>query len=101
MALDDAIVMFGGLDDDQGIVLADTQRWDGAAWSDVTPDASASPLGRFAAAAGRWNNQVVMFGGRAADFTLLGDTWTWDGSRWNEPSAPGPKARSSSVMVGF
>jgi len=44
--------------------------------------------------------KVVLFGGRADDFSPLGDTWEWDGTSWTEVTIGSrPPARSQHALT--
>jgi hypothetical protein len=74
------VVLFGGVDAN-GTPLNDTWTWDGTTWTQQFP--TVSPSGR------RFDTQnmaydavtrtVMIFGGLAANNSVLGDTWLWDG----------------------
>jgi hypothetical protein len=76
-------VLFGGTN---GAVLNDTWVWDGANWTEKSPQTSPRarvyPVMAFDSAHG----QVVMFGGQESGYLpngkwiLLNDTWIWDGT---------------------
>ncbi len=95
------VVLFGGLGegDDE---LSDTWTWDGAAWTDVTPD-EGSPAARqgHALAYDAVRERVVLFGGIAEPLNFFGDTWTWDGETWEEVTPPSgsPEARESHALT--
>jgi len=93
----DVIVMFGGANDDGGLMFDDTWEWDGTAgaWTEVTPVGTPGtdyPIKR------RIHDMVydsargvcVMFGGEDYSSNIyFEDTWTWDGSEWINVSPPG------------
>ncbi len=47
------------------------------------------------------HNDVLLFGGQAADGTPLGDTWIWNGSTWNPTEGPSPSPRYGSAAVSL
>lgn len=63
----------------------------------------ATPPARYAAAMAfdaAHGGQVVLFGGRTADGSVLGDTWTWDGSSWTQQHPrQSPPARGNAAMA--
>jgi uncharacterized protein (TIGR03437 family) len=78
--------------------LNDTWVWDGANWTQESPQTS--PPARFAHAMAydSAHGQVVLFGGTSA--SLFTDTWVWDGANWTEKSPPSsPLARDSHAMA--
>jgi N-acetylneuraminic acid mutarotase len=98
-----AFVLFGGIGGPASSMfvdyLADTWRWDGAAWSEA---ASSGPSAWAAASAASLNNTVVLFGGfngNVAGSGLSGDTWEWDGATWTRASAIGPAPRQCAAMA--
>ena len=98
-----AALLFGGRTAN-GTELADTWRWDGTSWTNVSP--AISPAPRTLRAAGRMefdpaHGNVVLFGGYSkATNAPLADTWTWNGatSTWSKaattPQAPAARYRA-------
>lgn len=70
--------------------------WNGTQWNAVTPP-QAPPARRFHGMAWDSVRQVlVVYGGAAADGSLLDDTWEWDGITWlqrNPVQRPQPRCR--------
>ncbi len=73
-------LMFGGLQTNPTVYLADTWRYDGTTWTQLSP--ANVPSGRVAArmASSPLANTLVLYGGVRPG--ALGDTWTWDGTDW-------------------
>lgn len=96
----DRVVLFGGAS--LGLE-SDTWVFDGAGWTDVTPNQRPPGRGGASMAYDRARDQVVMFGGD--DRVLNGgavfrDTWVWDGARWTEVGFDGaPLERMRPVLV--
>jgi hypothetical protein len=68
----------------------------GASSCCVSPPARSEHAMAFDAARG----VVVLFGGKAADGSLLGDTWEWDGNAWTErQTAHSPTPRAGLAMA--
>lgn len=68
-----------------------TWRWDGSAWSMLTP--ATSPTGRFGIELVRdsLRNVVVMYGGWTSAISIGNandETWEWNGSNWNPVATP-------------
>lgn len=87
-------------------MYADTQRWDGAAWTDVTP--TPNPLegrGFHAIAYDSTNDNVVLFGGYVGFVVgpagYRNDTWLWDGAAWTQATPTGavPGVRYGHALV--
>jgi len=95
-----ATYVFGGAD--AGQVFAETWRWDGANWAQLSP--AVSPPARVDAAAVYHPTAGVgiVFGGSAsgAQYGALGDTWSFDGSNWQQlTNGPQPGARRFPAMA--
>lgn len=91
------LVLFGGRPFEFGTPLADTWKWTGTTWLNVTPAAAAdSPSARYlhAMAFDAARGKLVLFGGDAGGGFSLGDTWEWDGTRWTNVT---PTATSESA----
>ncbi|MEW5849382.1 MAG: kelch repeat-containing protein [Myxococcota bacterium] len=78
------VLLFGGAGGGQGLdnFLEDVWRWDGTAWTEVTPGTVDPPP--FLDAAVVWNasrRELVAVAGSVGDDDTQ-DTWIWDGSRW-------------------
>ena len=76
---------------------ADTWAWDGATWTELSPEASPPPRSYAAMTYDPERERVLMYGGGNGD-GLLGDTWEWDGARWSAEGA-GPLAATADPMV--
>jgi hypothetical protein len=74
-------VLFGGVDEQSGIVLGDTWRYDGMQWTAVT-SSGPGPRQRFAACVDSTRGMLVVFGGQDDNGQVRGDTWQFDGSTW-------------------
>jgi N-acetylneuraminic acid mutarotase len=96
--LENRVILFGGFDD-QLVDLNDTWAFDGANWSQLTPQNS--PTARDTAAMATIGDTIVLFGGTADGLQNFGDTWTWNGTDWSNPSVNGPPERSGSAMSAF
>lgn len=77
------VVLFGG-HDDAIQVLGDTWRWDGASWAQL--QGQPAPTARLGAAMAYDSHRgcAVLFGGGAADTSVLAsdETWELDGAGW-------------------
>ena len=86
-------------------MYADTQTWDGSAWTDATPVGSAlEGRGFHALAYDSTHDNVVLFGGYVGFVTgppgYRNDTWLWDGATWTlAPSVQAPSPRFGPVMA--
>jgi uncharacterized protein (TIGR03437 family) len=98
MAYDSAhgqVVLFGGSNGGNADVLNDTWVWDGANWTQKSPQTSPPARYRHVMAYDSAHGEVVLFGGSSN----VGDTWIWDGSNWTEKSpATSPPARLNAAM---
>jgi hypothetical protein len=80
-----------------------TWGWDGVNWSKLAgPDFTPTPAGLWPRlvnlAYDSTRQQVVLFGGRAAEIT--NDTWTWDGHRWSQRTpANSPPAMDNAAIA--
>jgi uncharacterized protein (TIGR03437 family) len=103
MAYDSArgkVVLYGGLSSNSfSDTLGDTWVWDGANWTQESPQTSPPALAEHAMAFDSKQGQVVVFGGIGNG--PPGDTWLWDGSNWTEapPEANAPPPRSAQTMA--
>ncbi|MEB2311422.1 MAG: hypothetical protein OZ928_06205 [Polyangiaceae bacterium] len=96
-----ATVLFGGF---SGSYQADTWKWNGSSWSQVTGPGPSARMG----AAGAWDyvgHQLLLFGGTNGS-TYYDDTWTFNGTSWTLRTGTHPSARayaqvSSMGKVGF
>ena len=81
------VLLFGG--QDLLSTLGDTWRFDGVAWTDVTPANSPGGRVRPGMAFDPVRQRVVLYGGQAPwQQAALDDTWEWNGSTWSQV-APG------------
>jgi hypothetical protein len=95
------IVLFGGVSS-SGVLNAMTWVWHGSSWMPVGPGTTEPPARELASMAfDPAQHQLVLFGGEAADGTLLSDTWAWNGATWHQiqPVGSGPPAREASSMA--
>ncbi|MFN3244586.1 MAG: kelch repeat-containing protein [Planctomycetota bacterium] len=95
------MVMFGGTPAGGGTPLGDTWRWNGSAWTQLTP--AIAPAPRFGAAIAQLpSGAAMLFGGASssAPGAVLGDTWFFDGSNWTTPTSNPvqPSARVGASM---
>ncbi|MFO1078332.1 MAG: hypothetical protein U1E73_11480 [Planctomycetota bacterium] len=88
--------------------LADTWRWDGSTWTDVTPTTGYSPGGFAGALAWSQGSALYLLGGRAIQLSAYGVPsvyyWhgmsQWNGSTWAPAAATNvPMVRSGAVAV--
>jgi uncharacterized protein (TIGR03437 family) len=95
------VVLFGGQGTDKNFNrLSDTWAWDGANWTQESPQTSPPARSDHAMAYDSVHEQVVMFGGLVSGTNYLSDTWVWDGSNWTQkfPQAS-PSVREGASMV--
>jgi hypothetical protein len=93
------VVLFGGLRAaDESAAYGDTWIWNGENWTQMS-DTGPQP---------RWGStlvfdvarqQLLLFGGIAADGTLLNDTWYFDGEAWAQVEDVGPEPRGHHAMA--
>ena len=90
------VLLQGGhwVDGNEGDFLADTWRWDGAAWTEVATDDGPGPRVN---SPGTWDDRlggIVMFGGGTDESgPAAADTWLWQDG-WTQvetTTAPGPR----------
>jgi uncharacterized protein (TIGR03437 family) len=96
MAYDSAhnqIVLFGGIGPatEGASFIGDTWVWNGAAWTQKTPQTSPPARAGHSLAYDSVHGQVVLFGGEGASgfgfqatAVALNDTWLWDGTNWTQ-----------------
>jgi hypothetical protein len=112
---DGDIILQGGhwVDGNDGDFYADTWRWDGESWTEVTPQVGP---GKRVNAPGVWHpglaGIVMVGGGTGLDSPFADDTWLWRDDTWTEISGdvePSPRnghalaydeARDVIVLVG-
>lgn len=92
---DDAIVLFGGYDEQTQQPYPGTWTYQNGAWSEL-PTAAAPPA-RYGASMvyDSSDGYLVLFGGIGSGDTLLDDTWTFTGVGWSNDSpstSPSPRA---------
>lgn len=87
--------LFGGLTGSGPV--ADTWRRDTAGWQAVAT--TSAPSARSHAAFAAIGSAAFLFGGRAANGSVLGDTWQLSGSDWAPVNVPGPAARAGAAMA--
>jgi hypothetical protein len=75
------VVMFGGLRADN-VTLDETWIWNGADWTEVTPDTVPPARRLHEMVYDSVANRVIMFGGLNAANQVLTDMWAWDGTDW-------------------
>jgi len=102
------VLMFGGMPDEQFLLLGDTWLWDGTSWKKSATDGT-GPTPRYghAMALDEGRNRIVLFGGWTMGDPQkpppLSDVWEWDGTAWHEvwPSdaTGGPHARGEAAMA--
>jgi uncharacterized protein (TIGR03437 family) len=85
-------ILFGGLSyssNPLGITWSDTWAWDGANWTQKSPQTSPPERYNGSVAYDSASGQIVLFGGsQATTFGThtINDTWTWDGTNWTQQS---------------
>lgn len=99
------VVLFGG-STGGGTLQADTWTWNGTTWTDLPASQTHAPPARRGAsmAFDPTLHRLLLFGGTAADGSLLGDTWAWNGASWAELSSgsgggPAPAPRQGAAMA--
>jgi hypothetical protein len=96
------ILLQGGhwVDGNEGDFLADTWRWDGDAWVEVTADVGPGPRVN---SPGAWDERlggIVLFGGGTGlDTPFAADTWLWTGAWAEVGAAAAPSARNGHAMA--
>lgn len=100
------VVLFGGADDYTTVfnmpeIFNDTWVWDGSNWTQKSP--KNSPIARVdcAMAYDSAHEQVVLFGGGAAEDYPYHDTWTWQGGTLPPPVPSISGVFSASGFGGF
>lgn len=101
----DRIVVFGGeTGNPNGALLADTEFWNGTAWSAPNADAEGDlePHRREGASMvfDSERGRVVLYGGCLRPYPVcFADTWEWDGTNWLSVAAMVPSARGDAAMT--
>ncbi len=86
----DNIILFGGGDQGMtGLAPNDTWSWDGASWRILTSGIP-PPRAAHGFAYDEARKKLVLFGGFASLFSVLGDTWEFDATGWHERCKPTP-----------
>jgi hypothetical protein len=95
--------IFGGLTGSAPTFSNEMWRFDGTAWTNLTPATSPSARDWYASAWDAARSRYVLFGGRTLNGTAqvdAGDTWEFDGASWTQSTpAVSPSARRWSAMV--
>jgi uncharacterized protein (TIGR03437 family) len=86
------------------VFFSDTWLWDGANWTQESPQTSPPQRYGHAMAYDSAHGQTVLFGGtnfnHTASFIEYNDTWLWDGSKWTlEVLQTSPTARDAFAMA--
>jgi hypothetical protein len=76
------LILFGGLGSTPAPPSNATWAWNGASWYPLDSGASTLPPARSGAVLASAGGAFLLFGGTAADGSVLDDTWTFDGSEW-------------------
>lgn len=101
-ASNSTVVAFGG-QLAGGQLSTQTWVWNGSTWSEAAVFGASPPARELASMAydtALSPPQLILFGGRAADGTLLDDTWSWNGSSWNQvATATSPGGREGAAMA--
>jgi len=94
----ESTLLFGGMS--PAGYLGDTWKWDGLAWTRLTPSTSPPSRAQHAMAYDRQRRRMVLFGGISSGGPL-GDTWEFDGANWAQValSGPNPGPRLGHSMV--
>ncbi|MGC4119832.1 MAG: kelch repeat-containing protein [Myxococcales bacterium] len=100
-------VLFGGATSGGASVLGDVWTWDGAEWTQCTPQpaTSGSPevLSGACMAYDPGRERLVIFGGLTPSVSgsrSRSDTWEWDGATWRRfPRTSGPTGREYCAMA--
>ncbi|MCB0336881.1 MAG: hypothetical protein KDD62_11275, partial [Bdellovibrionales bacterium] len=96
----DAVILFGGLDGNPN-ALAETWKWDGTNWTQLSP-ATSPPARYLSSMAYDPGRQVtVLYGGFDGTSQLGGNVWEWNGTNWTKiiPAGGAPSNRSSHAMT--
>jgi uncharacterized protein (TIGR03437 family) len=113
MAYDTAhnqIVLFGGEGPAMpgSSFIGDTWVWNGAAWTQESPQTSPPARAGHSMAYDSVHGQVVLFGGEGANgfgfqatAEALNDTWVWDGTNWTQESPKTSPAPRNSFTMAF
>lgn len=84
-----------------GTAVTGTWAWNGSYWTQLATAHSPSPRFDHAMVWDDHLQRIVLFGGRASDWTpnRYGDTWVWDGSDWRALSVNSVLPRFNHVMA--
>lgn len=106
MAFDPArgvTLLFGGRGPSD--TLGDTWQWDGAAWTQLQPEASPPARSLAALRFDPVRRQLVLLGGVDAARQALTDAWAFDGTAWSPVSglsaAPSGRTHSATAFDAF
>jgi len=100
-----SVVLFGGFGltalNSLPVALADTWRWDGTAWTQLTPTSTPPARGYSALCTlpGSQGAGLLLTGGTDTSLTPLGDAWRWNGTTWLALPNPPLSPRHGHAMV--
>jgi hypothetical protein len=97
------VLLFGGWEWFGGSprYLADTWRWNGTRWQQLTPAGAPGARIMPAMASDTTRNRVVLFGGQLFSGAYSPETWEWDGATWALRTSAGPSARNGHALTFF
>ena len=94
-------VLFGGINEQSGVVFNDTWTYDGLSWTQSTANGPGARQ-RFASCVDRTRNVLIVFGGEDANGQPLSDTWEFDGTHWSQAATASlvtPSPRLGAAMA--
>ena len=100
-----SMILFGGYGltalNSLPIALDDTWRWDGIAWTRLSPTTTPPARGYAAACAmpAAASQGVLLTGGADTGLVPLADAWRWDGTDWQPLAQPPLRARHGHAMA--
>ena len=105
-SLNHQVVLFGGNTGSgpvNGTWVMNTSGGSATQWTNPNPASLPPALGAPAMTYDRQRNQTVLFGGQAANLSLVNQTWFWDGVNWTQCqpaqcSGSQPEARQTARM---
>jgi hypothetical protein len=94
------MVLYGGLNEDLGVLFADTWEYDGSDWQEVVTTTSPPAMQAMSMAFDNHANKVVLFGGQGYGGEY-NSTWEYDGINWSQVTTADSPPRGTLAAMAF